>query len=134
MQQHQPSPSSTSRDLLCSHLCHQIEGGKAGIDKVLLVPSHFDGIQPVSHSGEGGVIWDSAVQEWLGDAKGQESYRSRELQVTGSPEQRGVTASVGDSSSLPSHISSRNHPSVPRAWGKSWLEAGMPLTPTGRWR
>lgn len=79
VQQPQPKsyPSSTSRDLLCSHLCHQVKGGKASVDKVLLVPSHFDGVQPVSHSGEGGVIWDGAVQERLGDAEGQESHRSQ---------------------------------------------------------
>lgn len=76
--QSQSSPSSPpNRDLLRSHLCHQVKGGKPSIDKVLLVPSHFDGIQPVSHGGEGGVIWDSAVQERLGDAKGQERHRSQ---------------------------------------------------------
>lgn len=127
MKQFQPFPSSASRDLLCSHLCHQVEGGKAGVNKVLLVPSHFDGVQPVSHSGEGGVIWDSAVQEWLRDAKGQESHRS---QGAGNKK---VNWNQGRFLTRALPHSSYNHPSF-LGLGKSWLEAAVPLTQTGRWQ
>lgn len=51
---------------LCCHLGHQIKGSKSGVDKVVTVTAHLDGIQPVPHSGESGIVWHTAVKQWLG--------------------------------------------------------------------
>lgn len=51
---------------LCCHLGHQIKGSKSGVDKVVTVTVHLDGIQPVPHSGESGIVWHTAVKQWLG--------------------------------------------------------------------
>lgn len=51
---------------LCCHLGHQIKGSKSGVDKVVTVTAHLDGIQPVPDSGESGIVWHTAVKQWLG--------------------------------------------------------------------
>lgn len=49
--------------LLYSHLRYYIKGGETSTGKALLVLAHLDGIQPLIHSVEAGVIWDCAVKE-----------------------------------------------------------------------
>jgi len=48
---------------LHGHLRHHIKCWKVRIGKVVFVLAHFDGIQPLIHSAEGGEVWDAAVQE-----------------------------------------------------------------------
>lgn len=55
-----------TRHSLCSHLGHQVKRSKASIKEVVSVAAHLDGIQPVAHSGEGGVVRHTAVEERLG--------------------------------------------------------------------
>ncbi len=52
--------------LLCSHLGHQVKRSKASIKEVVSVAAHLDGIQPVAHSGERGIVRHTAVEERLG--------------------------------------------------------------------
>lgn len=54
---------SKSGHLLYSHLRHYIKGGETSTGKALLVLAHLDGIQPLIHSVEAGVIRDCAVKE-----------------------------------------------------------------------
>lgn len=49
--------------LLYSHLRYYIKGGETSTGKALLVLAHLDGIQPLVHSVEAGVIRDCAVKE-----------------------------------------------------------------------
>lgn len=58
-------PSPAEAHLLCSHLGYQVKGCKPRTAEALLVPSHLDGIQPVTNRGEGCVVRDCAVQEGL---------------------------------------------------------------------
>lgn len=55
-----------SKHSLCSHLGHQVKRSKASIEEVVSVAAHLDGIQPVSHSGKGGVVRHTTVEERLG--------------------------------------------------------------------
>lgn len=54
---------SKPEHLLYSHLRYYIKGGETSTGKALLVLAHLDGIQPLIHSIEAGVIWDCAVKE-----------------------------------------------------------------------
>lgn len=51
---------------LCCHLGHQVKGSKSGIDEVVTVATHLDGVQPVPHSGKSGIVWHTAVKQGLG--------------------------------------------------------------------
>lgn len=55
-----------SRHSLWSHLGHQVKRSKSSIEEVVSVAAHLDGIQPVAHSSEGGVVRHTAVEERLG--------------------------------------------------------------------
>lgn len=61
-----------TRHSLCSHLGHQIKRSKASIEEVVSVAAHLDGIQPVTHSGKGGVVRHTSVEERLGGPTGKE--------------------------------------------------------------